>query len=119
MSVNPKGLSTFTGIIETEQALISVMDVSAGRKPTGTLPAMISKITAAGHTVVGSDDDRAVFSVFPGLGSASIEDAGQEDGHTLWDVIITHPAMDQCKGEVHLCDNTEQILAVLSTVSYG
>lgn len=119
MDLNPKGLPTFTGSIETQEALISVMDVSAGRKPTGDLPTMISKITAAGHALIGADDDRAAFTCFPGLGSASIEDVGQEDGHIVWYVIITHPAMDQCKGESHLCDNAEQILAVLATVSYG
>ncbi len=117
--VNPHGLSTYSGQIETDEALASVFDVSGGREATAELTDLIGKVTAAGHALTGADDDRAVFSCYPGLGSAQVEDAGQETGVMIWSVIVHHPAMGRGQAETHLCENTDQVLEVLSTVSYG
>lgn len=116
---NPKGLPTFTDTIDTEGALHGAFEIGRMKISNPALDNLISEVTAAGHALVGNDGDRATFTCFPGLGGAAITDSGEVGGAQAWEVAITHPAMGRGKGEVHTCETPGEVLAVLSTVSYG
>ena len=87
------------------------------RVPPFDLQEVITAAQEAGHTMTGlyaePESERAVFSVFPGLGGAAVRT--NPDDFT---VCVHHPAMGNVY-EVHICAEVEQVLAVLATVSYG
>jgi hypothetical protein len=135
-TVNPKGLPTFTGTIETEDALHSAFETSPLNVVNERMSLLISALQGHHHTLQDSDGDQSIFACFPGLGRASVtdtvledfENAGQTTNGTqiseytrtpVFKVVITHPAMGRGKGEVHLCTTYAEVLAVLATVSYG
>ena len=127
---NPYNLPTFTDVISTERDLSDAFEIKVRPTALHNLGVTLHEQKRAFN--IAADHERITFDVFPGLGRVAITCTFIEDGifeapdqkpqytrTPAFQVVITHPAMGRGRGEVHLCTDTEQVLAVLATVSYG
>lgn len=115
--VNPRGLITFKAVKPIPSDTKAGPFRSDGALMGGgsyALRAVIKAVEAAGHKLTGlhaePGNENAVFKVFYGLGVASISSNPHD-----FTVNLHHEMMGK-RYEVHACDTTEQILAVLSSV---
>lgn len=115
--VNPRALLTFKAVKPMPSDTSTGPFRSNGAFMGGgsyALRAVIKAVEAAGHKLTGlhaePGNENAVFKVFYGLGVASISSNPHD-----FTVNLHHEMMGK-RYEVHVCDTTEQILAVLSSV---